>query len=89
MNPEPVADKWRSFGWRVQEINGHDMVQILDALHVATAATERPSVIIANTTKGKGVSFMEGSVDWHYGTVTADAATRALQELESADQGER
>jgi transketolase len=89
MNPEPLADKWRSFGWRVQEISGHDMAQILDALHVATAATERPSVIIANTTKGKGVSFMEGSVDWHYGTVTADAATRALQELESADRGER
>jgi transketolase len=89
MNPEPLADKWRSFGWRVQEINGHDMAHILDALHVATAATERPSVIIANTTKGKGVSFMEGSVDWHYGTVTADAAARALQELESADRGER
>jgi transketolase len=89
MNPEPLADKWRSFGWRVQEINGHDMAQILDALHVATAATERPFVIIANTTKGKGVSFMEGSVDWHYGTVTADAAARALQELESVDRGER
>jgi transketolase len=89
MNPEPLADKWRSFGWRVQEINGHDMNEIVDALHVATAARERPAVIIAHTTKGKGVSFMEGSVDWHYGAVSAEAAARALRELEVADRGER
>jgi len=89
MNPEPLADKWRSFGWCVQEINGHDMNQIVDALHIATATRERPAVIIAKTVKGKGVSFMEGSVDWHYGVVTAEVATRALRELEVPDRGTR
>jgi transketolase len=89
MNPEPLADKWRSFGWRVQEINGHDMAEILDSLQVATAARESPAVIIAHTTKGKGVSFMEDSVDWHYGTVSAEASARALRELDAADGGAR
>ena len=89
MNPEPLADKWRSFGWCVQEINGHDMNQIVDALHIATATRERPAVIIAKTVKGKGVSFMEGSVDWHYGVVTAEAATRALRELEVPERRTR
>ena len=89
MNPEPLADKWRSFGWCVQEIDGHDMNQIVDALHIATATRERPAVIIAKTVKGKGVSFMEGSVDWHYGVVTAEVATRALRELEVPDRGTR
>ena len=89
MNPEPLADKWRSFGWCVQEINGHDMNQIVDALHIATATRERPAVIIAKTVKGKGVSFMESSVDWHYGVVTAEAATQALRELEVPDLGTR
>lgn len=86
MNSEPLADKWRSFGWFVQEINGHDMNEILNALGVATATRERPAVIIANTVKGKGVSFMEDSVDWHYGALTAAAATQALRELELADR---
>jgi len=89
MNPEPLADKWRSFGWCVQEINGHDMNQIVDALHIATATRERPAAIIAKTVKGKGVSFMEGSVDWHFGVVTAEVATRALRELEVPDRGTR
>jgi transketolase len=89
MNPEPLADKWRSFGWCVQEINGHDMNQIVDALHIATATRERPAVIIAKTVKGKGVSFMESSVDWHYGVVTAEAAMQALRELEVPARGTR
>ena len=88
MNSEPLIDKWRSFGWFVQEINGHDMNEILDALGVATAPRERPAVIIANTVKGKGVSFMEDNVDWHYGALTPEAATRALRELGLADRRE-
>ena len=87
MSSEPLTDKWRSFGWFVQEIDGHDMHEILHALCVATATRERPAVIIANTVKGKGVSFMENSVDWHYGGLTAEAATQALRELELADRG--
>lgn len=86
MNPEPLADKWRSFGWFVQEINGHDMNEILDALDVATATRERPAVIIANTVKGKGVSFMENSVDWHYKALTVEQATQALRELELVER---
>lgn len=85
MNPEPLADKWRSFGWFVQEINGHDMNEILDALDVATATRRRPTVLVANTVKGKGVSFMENSVDWHYRAPTAEEAAQALRELESVE----
>lgn len=82
MNPEPLADKWRSFGWLVQEIDGHDMHEILRALDVAASGKERPAVIIANTVKGKGVSFMENKMDWHYRALSARDTTQALGELE-------
>lgn len=62
---ESVRDRWSSFGWYVIEINGHDMGQILDALNEADAHKRQPSMIILNTVKGKGVSFMENNVDFH------------------------
>ena len=58
---DPIADKWRSFGWNVMEVEGHDQFSVLDALEVCEQTKGKPSVIIANTTKGKGVSFMEGN----------------------------
>ena len=61
----PFADKWKSFGWNVLDIDGHDHEALLDAFHRA-AQSERPTVIIANTVKGKGVSFMEFDILWHY-----------------------
>ena len=65
MSPEPLAAKWRAFGWHVLEISGHDLGQVLDALEEAKKTKGKPTMIIANTVKGKGVSFMENQVDWH------------------------
>ena len=62
---ESVRDRWGSFGWNVIEIDGHDIKQILDALKEADAYKRKPTVIVLNTTKGKGVSFMENNVDFH------------------------
>lgn len=64
MTVEPLADKWRSFGWRVLEIDGHSMQDVLTALHTAKAM-RHPTVILARTVKGKGVSFMEDDCSWH------------------------
>ncbi len=82
MNLEPFADKWRAFGWNVEEINGHSILEILKALERAQQTKGRPTVIIAKTTKGKGVSFIENNPDWHGRAPTAEEAIRALAELE-------
>lgn len=71
MNIDPLADKYTAFGWHVIEIDGHDMRQILDAMDEARNTKGKPSVIIANTVKGKGVSFMENQAGWH-GVATKD-----------------
>ncbi len=79
---EPFADKWRSFGWAVAEVDGHDHAQLLDRLGHLPLNNEKPTCIIAHTTKGKGVSFMENSVLWHYRTAKGDEYNAALSELE-------
>ncbi len=81
MDLRPLADKWRAFRWAVQEIDGHDFGQILNALEVAKAETERPSLIVAKTVKGKGVSFMEHNMKWHGSTPSAEETKKALEEL--------
>ncbi|NPV27804.1 MAG: transketolase [Firmicutes bacterium] len=81
MSPEPLADKWRAFGWHVQEIDGHDFNQITAAINAAKAELGRPSMIIARTVKGKGVSFMENQVGWHGTAPTPEQAEQALAEL--------
>ncbi len=81
MDLEPFVDKWRAFRWHVQEVNGHDHTEIRAALANADHEKERPSVIIAHTVKGKGVSFMEDTVDWHYWSPTDDHLKQALTEL--------
>ncbi|MDX9715290.1 MAG: transketolase [Dissulfurispiraceae bacterium] len=81
MKIEPVADKWRAFGWNVIEINGHDMAQITDALDEAEQTKGRPTVILARTVKGKGVSFFEGKVEYHGTPPTPDELNKALEEL--------
>ena len=78
---EPFADKWRSFGWSVREIDGHNHTEINETLANLPLDIEKPSCIIAHTTKGKGVSFMENSVLWHYRTARGDEYTAALKEL--------
>jgi len=81
MSPEPLADKWRAFGWDVQVIDGHDMVQILQALEKASAVRGRPQMIVAETVKGKGVSFMENQAGWHGVAPKAEETQKALEEL--------
>jgi transketolase len=78
---EPLAEKWRAFNWAVLEINGHNIRQIMEALDTAAEIHHRPTVIIAHTTKGKGVSFMENEAAWH-GVAPNDAQlAQALAEL--------
>ena len=81
MGIEPLTLKWRSFGWHVQEIDGHNIQEILDALDVATSVKGKPTVIVAHTIKGKGVSFMEDVLQWHVNPVTKEDGERALKEL--------
>lgn len=81
MRIEPLADKWRSFGWAVIEIDGHDMHQVLTALH--DARTMRcPTVILARTVKGKGVSFMEDDSAWHGAAPNVQQLEQAIKDIE-------
>jgi transketolase len=82
MPMEPLADKWRSFGFAVLEINGHNPIQILEALDTSLEIHSQPTVILAHTTKGKGVSFMENSAKWHGAVPTEPQYLAARQELE-------
>ncbi|MBM4045815.1 MAG: transketolase [Planctomycetes bacterium] len=78
---EPLADKWRNFGWAVRVIDGNDMPQVLDALTSVPAETGKPTLVLAETVKGKGVSFMEGQREWHYGKLTNEQEAAALAEI--------
>jgi transketolase len=82
MGVRPLADKWRAFRWNVIEINGHDMKQILDAYDQAAKAKGSPTVILANTVKGKGVSFMENVCEWHGKAPTKEQCTQAIEEID-------
>jgi transketolase len=84
MSISPLADKWRAFGWRVLEIDGHDMKQILEALNASKERQGRPTVIIARTVKGKGVSFMENQAKWHSGAPSQAEFERAMVDLSCA-----
>ncbi len=78
---EPLKDKYESFGWHVLEIDGHNFEQIVDAVNIAKAIYEKPTVIIAHTIPGKGVSFMEKDYLWHGKPPTKEEAEVALKEL--------
>jgi len=87
---EPLADKWRAFGWHVMEVDGHDMRQILEAFAaLPPVASPRPTCIIAKTVKGKGVGFMEGKAEWHYGGLDDEKAAEVCAELERARPARR
>jgi transketolase len=86
MNIEPIIDKWRAFNWNVLSIDGHDMHQILDAVDKAKGMKGRPTIIIANTVKGKGVSFMEHQISWHGSAPNKDQAQKALEELHKLNE---
>lgn len=79
---EPLADKWRSFNWHVVDIDGHDFDQILAAYAEAGKTKGKPTVILARTTKGRGVSFMEDNLEWHGAAPSAEQIKAACEELE-------
>jgi transketolase len=79
MGLDPLKKKWEAFGWNALEIDGHDVHAVLNAL--MTRAPDKPTAIVANTVKGKGVSFMEDDNNWHYRSPNAEELARAKQEL--------
>ena len=85
-NLEPLADKWRSFGWHVVEVIGHNFTQLIGALDGFGQIKEKPYVIIAHTIKGKGVSFMEGEKSWHGKAPNKEQLQQALQELSESQR---
>ncbi len=80
---DPLAAKWTAFGWEVREIDGHDIAQLYDAL--AREGDKRPVCVIANTVKGKGVSFMEDRVEWHHKVPSTEQVAAAIQELNALE----
>jgi len=90
MGLEPLSDKWQAFGWRTCTIDGHDMsqiVQMLDGLPPSGSTT--PTAVIARTTKGKGVSFMENDVNWHAGSIDAGLLERCCHEIDDRLEAKR
>ena len=80
---EPLDEKWRAFGWAVKIVNGHDFAELTDALS-KPAEAGKPTCVIANTVKGKGVSFMEDVAKWHHGVPSEAELKQALAELDAA-----
>jgi transketolase len=81
---EPLDEKWRAFGWAVKIVNGHDFAELTDALS-KPAEAGKPTCVIANTVKGKGVSFMEDVAKWHHGVPSEAELKQALSELDVAE----
>jgi transketolase len=84
MNLEPYADKWRAFNWNVVELDGHDMAQIVEALdNLPPVTSQKPTVLIASTVKGKGVKFMEHDIGWHAGALSKADMDKAMADVEA------
>ncbi len=84
MELNPLADKWKAFRWAVHEIDGHDYRQILGALEMSRKETSKPTMILARTIKGKGVSFMENNIGWHGVAPNAEQLQKAIAEIRGA-----
>jgi transketolase len=85
LDPAPVAEKFRAFGWQALEVDGHDFAQVIPALEIARAGREgKPTAIVAHTIKGKGVSFMENNPEWHGIAPKPEQVSAALKELEAS-----
>ena len=78
---EPLKDKWTDFGWQVKEIDGHNFAEIEKSLSQIPFKERKPSLLICHTIKGKGVSFMEDKLEWHYKNLTKEEYEKALREL--------
>jgi transketolase len=81
---EPLVDKWTSFGWRVLEVDGHDVGAVIETLREAQNSDGRPTIVIAHTVKGKGVSFVEADFTFHGRALTPAQAELAREELSNA-----
>lgn len=79
---EPIKDKWASFGWNVLEVDGHDFRQLAESIEKAQSTPDKPTVVICHTVKGKGVDYMEGKPEWHYGGLDTKMAEEALQSVD-------
>ena len=79
---EPLADKWKAFGWYVINVDGHDLSELVGAFNQAKLNRGKPTMIVAHTIKGHGISFMEGVIEYHGSTLSEDEVQRALAELE-------
>lgn len=82
MGVEPLADKWRAFGWEVRECNGHSVAEVVDALDALPYSTSKPNCLIVHTIKGKGTSFAEDTYLWHQNAVNQEIYDKAISELE-------
>ena len=82
LNLEPMAPRWQAFGWDVREVDGHDPVALADAVSSFDTTTGPPHLLLARTVFGKGVSFMEGRIKWHYWPMSPEEYRQALAELE-------
>lgn len=80
---EPLADKWRAFGWEVHEIDGHSIPDIVEAIDTSLTTTDQPSVVLLDTVKGAGIDFIEGDYKWHYGSFDGEKAAKAREALAS------
>lgn len=78
---EPIVDKWKAFGWNCLDVDGHSFTELLDAFDAAKSYQKGPTMIVARTIKGKGVSFLENAMGWHGKALNADQAEAAYQEL--------
>lgn len=78
---EPLDKKWEAFGFHTMVVDGHDIVALSNAIDEAKSVTDKPSVIIAKTVKGKGVDFMEGDPKWHYGSIDSDLVAKAKESI--------
>jgi transketolase len=81
LNLEPLADRWRSFGWDVHEVDGHDLAAMASALGQTAEDDSRPHILLARTVFGKGVSFMEQRIEWHYLPMSEEEYTIAIEQL--------
>jgi len=86
---EPIIEKWETFGWNTLEIDGHNMKEIVEALDTAARAKGKPTIIVAHTVKGKGISFTENKFEWHSKCMSEEEKNQALEELVLQNQGNK
>ena len=84
-----LCEKFHAFGWNVIELDGHDMAQVVEAFRMAMCFSGKPTVLIANTVKGKGVSFMENRCEWHGTAPNAEQLKQALEEIFAGEEAAR